>query len=41
MSTCHGVQKDGMVLILSLELLLSGDHLRSTTSCQTAVLGER
>jgi hypothetical protein len=23
MATCHGVQKDGVVLILSLELLLS------------------
>jgi hypothetical protein len=23
MATCHGVQKDGMVLILSLEMLLS------------------
>jgi hypothetical protein len=27
MTTCHGVQKDGMVLILSLEVLLSGDSV--------------
>jgi hypothetical protein len=25
MATCHGVQKDGMVLILSLEVLLLGE----------------
>jgi hypothetical protein len=27
MATCHGVQKDGMVLILPVELPLSGDSV--------------
>jgi hypothetical protein len=40
MATCHGIQKDGMMLILSLEVLLSGDHVNPHREREAFVFGQ-